>query len=381
MTDQEKALGAFLSRIADELNISPTMQEKAVSSYQSVGKWIGDGLDYDVEIMPQGSMNLGTVVRPIDDSDDGYDMDLVCLLKNGQYLTLRQIKNLVGDRLKEHAIYKEKLDKEGKRCWTMNYDGFHMDILPCVSKDGSFIKPYRTAIKLTHKNEAREYEPRYSNPYQYRLWFEDRMKDILLVEKRAFAAKAQTEIDKVPTYKIRTPLQKTIQLLKRHRDICFQQNGDDAPISIIITTLAAKAYSGETDLYEALCNILKRIPENIECRDGVYWVENPVMSEENFADKWNQIASKRTAFFNWLARARREIVDNPLACFGTDEIAKRFGDCLGEAPVNRAVKAMGNDAYTARQSGNLFINGLTGGISTTAATGSKAVKEHTFFGQ
>lgn len=92
MTDQEKALGAFLSRIADELNISHTMQEKAVSSYQSVGKWIGDGLDYDVEIMPQGSMNLGTVVRPIDDSDDGYDMDLVCLLKNGQYLTLRQIK-------------------------------------------------------------------------------------------------------------------------------------------------------------------------------------------------------------------------------------------------------------------------------------------------
>ena len=75
MTDQEKILGMLLSRIADEINITSTMQDKAVSSYTAVGKWIGDGLDYDVKIMPQGSMNLGTVIKPIDDRDD-YDMDL-----------------------------------------------------------------------------------------------------------------------------------------------------------------------------------------------------------------------------------------------------------------------------------------------------------------
>lgn len=381
MTDKERALGALLSRVADELNISQTMQEKAISSYQAVGKWIGDGLNFNVEIMPQGSMNLGTVVRPIDDSDDGYDMDLVCLLKNGQYLPLEQIKNLVGDRLKEHLVYNEKLDNEGKRCWTMNYDGFHMDILPSVPKDELFLKPFSTAIKLTNKNNEGIYEPRYSDPYQYQQWFENRMKDVLLLEKRAFAARAQTEIDKVPTYKIKTPLQKAIQLLKRHRNICFQKNNEDAPISIIITTLATKSYNGETNLYEALCNILRKMPEYIECRDGIYWVENPVMHEENFADKWNQEDSKRTAFYNWLAKAQCEIISNPLACFGIDEIAKQLSFSLGEAPINRAIKSMGNDNFIARQSGNLFVSSLTKGLSTTAISGGKVVKEHTFFGK
>lgn len=42
-------------------------------------------------------------------------------------------------------------------------------------------------------------------------------------------------------------LQRIVQILKRHRDIMF--NGDeDKPISIIITTLASRAYRGETNL-------------------------------------------------------------------------------------------------------------------------------------
>ena len=380
MTDQEKILGMLLSRIADEINITSTMQDKAVSSYTAVGKWIGDGLDYDVKIMPQGSMNLGTVIKPIDDRDD-YDMDLVCLLKNGQYLSLKDIKNLVGDRLKENATYLQKLEKEGKRCWTMQYDEFHMDILPCVPLNGYFIEPNITAIKLTHKIGDGTYVPRYSNPYAYHKWFDNRMKDILLIEKRAFAAQNKTEIDKVPTHKMRTPLQKAIQLLKRHRDICFQNVSDDAPISIIITTLAAWAYNGETNVYEALCNILERMPKYIECRDGVYWVENPAMPEENFADKWNAEPNKRTAFISWLGRARRELIDNPLACFGMDGIAEEYKKYLGERPVQRAFNAVGDKTRVARERGELTVNGLTGGLSASAKHIGYPVKDHTFWGE
>lgn len=380
MTDKEKILGTLLSSIADEINITPTMQDKAVSSYTAVGKWIGDGVDYVVKIMPQGSMNLGTVIKPIDDRDD-YDMDLVCLLKNGRYLPLKDIKNLVGDRLKENATYGQKLEKEGKRCWTMQYDVFHMDVLPCVPKDGYFIEPNSTAIKLTHKISDGMYEPRYSNPYAYHKWFDNRMKDILLLEKRAFAAQNKTEIDKVPTYKMRTPLQKAIQLLKRHRDICFQNASDYAPISIIITTLAAWSYNGETNVYEALCNILERMPQHIECRDGIYWVENPTMPEENFADKWNAVPNKRTAFMGWLGRARKELIDNPLACFGMDGIAEEYKKYLGERPVQRAFNAVGDKTRVARERGELTINGLTGGLSASTKHVGYPVKEHTFWGE
>ena len=118
MTEKEKLLGAWLSQIADELNITDTMLDKAVSSYEAVGKWLSDGIPQDVKITPQGSMNLGTVIRPISDKDE-YDVDLVCLLKNGSTLPLSYIKSVVGDRLKEHGTYQRMLEPEGKRCWTM----------------------------------------------------------------------------------------------------------------------------------------------------------------------------------------------------------------------------------------------------------------------
>lgn len=111
------------------------MIDKAVESYEAVGKWLGDGIEYDVHIIPQGSMNLGTTNKPIADEDD-YDIDLVCLLENGQDLEAKSIKNIVGNRLKENKVYREKIDSEGegKRCWKMKYNEFHMDILPCVPK-------------------------------------------------------------------------------------------------------------------------------------------------------------------------------------------------------------------------------------------------------
>lgn len=380
MTDKELMIGRILDKIADEINITPTMQEKAVKSYEAVGRWLGDGIDYDVRIMPQGSMNLGTVIKPIDDSDD-YDMDLVCLLKNGAYLSLADIKNLVGNRLKEHRTYRHMLEREGKRCWTMQYDEFHMDILPCVPKDTAFIEPYLTAIKLTHKNEDGTYDPRFSNPYAYHKWFETRMMDILIAEKRVFAAKNNTEIEKVPTYKMRTPLQKAIQLLKRHRDICFKNDSENAPISIIITTLAAWSYAGESNLFEALNNVISKMPQHIECRNGVYWIANPVMEEENFADKWALEPSKRTAFNKWLVQVRRDLLTDPINCWGIDTISEHYQKWLGTAPVERAIRAIGYETKSARQSGSLYVKGLAGGLSTSASSNSQPVKEHTFFGQ
>lgn len=380
MTDKELMIGKILDKIADEINITSTMQEKAVKSYEAVGKWLGDGIDYKIRIMPQGSMNLGTVIKPIDDRDD-YDMDLVCLLENGIHLSLADIKNLVGNRLKQHSSYCHRLEKEGKRCWTMQYDEFHMDILPCVPKDVVFIEPGLTAIKLTHKEEDGTYSPRFSDPYAYHRWFESRMSVILMAEKRMFAAKNNTEIEKVPTYKMRTPLQKAIQLLKRHRDICFKDDAENAPISIIITTLAAQSYAGEVNLFEALRNIVEKMPQHIVCRDGVYWIANPVMSEENFADKWALEPEKHTAFSRWLAQAQRDLLSDPIDCWGIDAITEQYQKWLGAAPVERAIRALGYVTKSARQSGSLYVKGLSGGLSTSASSNGQPVKEHTFFGQ
>lgn len=379
MGNREKAIGELLSKIADELNITSTMQDKAVQSYHAVGDWIGRGIDYDVKIMPQGSMNLGTIIKPIDDSDD-YDIDLVCLLEDGQQLEAEKIKEIIGDRLKNNTTYKMKMRREGKRCWTLDYEEFHMDILPCIPKDKYFVEPKFTNIKLTHKNDSGIYEFKYSNPWSYHKWFENRMLDILLTEKRILAKKNQVEIEAVPTYKIRTPLQQAIQLLKRHRDICFQENHENKPISIIITTLSALAYNGETNLYDALCQILRCMPQYIIKRNGEYWIENPVMKEENFADKWNIEPQKYLAFTKWLKQAEKEIIEDPLSAFGLDNISQKYQKSLGEAPVKRAIEKMGNITRETRESGNLYVSGLSGGLTTQVSSANTLVKGHTFYG-
>lgn len=378
MTEREKALGDLLSRIADELNITSEMHEKAVRSYETVGEWLSQ-LPYDVKILPQGSMSLGTVVRPIDDSDE-YDVDLVCLLKNGRGLSLSQIKNVVGDRLKEHGTYRQMLEDEGSRCWTLQYEQFHMDILPCIPQALYYIEPYLTSITLTHKNELGWYEDRTSNPYGYHMWFEKQMEEILHTEKTAFAARHKIEVDQVPTYKIRTPLQKVVQLLKRHRDILFQDNHDDAPISIIITTLAAKAYAGESNVYEALCNIVEKMPCYIENRNGIFWIGNPVQHEENFADKWNTEPHKRKAFEHWITQVKKDLIKEPLTMFGQDIIANKYKCCLGKQPVDRAIKGLGLSMQEKRKSGDLYMSGLTGGLVTSPSANSKPVKDHVFYG-
>lgn len=378
MTHKEQELGNLLDRIADELNITPTMMEKAIQSYQAVGEWIGDGLDYEVVIKPQGSMNLGTVIRPIDDSDD-YDMDLVCLLKDGYKLPSEQLKKKVGDRLKENRTYQKMLEKEGKRCWTMQYDEFHMDILPCSSKDKVYLPDVSTAIRLTHKLDNGLYIDKYSDPEAYHDWFVNRMTGRNLVDKSFVYAERDTEIDKVPTYKRRTTLQKAIQLLKRHRDIMFAGCGDNAPISIIITTLAAWAYNGESNVFDVLRNILSKMPEHIKQQDGMYYILNPVMEEENFADKWNENRKKADAFFSWLAAAKSDLLENPLSFAGIDAIGNELMNRLGEAPVKRALNKHGIDTKNSRSKGTLYVNGTMGGLGA-ATTSAVKVKEHTFFG-
>lgn len=379
MTDKEKALDQLYNLVADELSISDSRLDTAISSYTAVGKWLSDGID-DISIMPQGSMNLGTVVRPLSDSDD-FDIDLVSLIENGASMPAKDIKHLVGNRLKENELYRPKLESEGKRCWTLEYAGFHMDILPCVPQHYRFIKPSQTQIRLTHTKDFFHYEDRYSDPYGYHEWFVKRMEKQAQLAKTQYAERKGTTIDKVPTFRIKTPLQKSIQLLKRHRDVMFEKNGTDAPISIIITTLAAYAYNGQENVWEALTDILSGINKHIQIINNQYVIANPVIPAENFADKWNECPQKAQSFFSWLNQAKKDLVSDPLTTNGLPDLTKKLGQSLGEAPIKRAISRLGTETRTIREKGNLFLNGLMGGLSTQQTNTSKPIKDHTFYGK
>ena len=142
--------------------------------------------------------------------------------------------------------------------------------------------------------------------------------------------------------------------MKRHRDSKFNNgNNDYAPISIIITTLAAQLYQGEPDIYSALTGIISRlhayaglaeggpadwarIPSDLITRtsDGKWYISNPVNPEENFADRWHEDNHARArAFFSWVEALKEDFVDI-LAATRPEAVRKRFEAVLGASVVS-----------------------------------------------
>jgi hypothetical protein len=149
-------------------------------------------------------------------------------------------------------------------------------------------------------------EWRVSNSEGFARWFEFRMKLAKgLTERLAMEAKA-ARVDELPAYRWKSPLQRCVQLLKRHRDIRFADDPEGKPASIIITTLSAKAYRGETEIADALNTILSTMGALVN--QTLPRVPNPVNPAEDFAEKWYDPASRHldleTKFRRWLTQAQ-----------------------------------------------------------------------------
>ena len=92
-----------------------------------------------------------------------------------------------------------------------------------------------------------------SNPRGFAAWFEERTRPLALGRMRHLVERGlYSSVEIVPPYEWKTPLQQSIQILKRHRDVMFRDDPGARPISMIITNLAAHAYAEESDLWSAL---------------------------------------------------------------------------------------------------------------------------------
>lgn len=314
MSFEKETLNNLYLNISKELDISKTQFKDAETSYKAIGEWIGKQEEnFDVRIFPQGSFNLGTVIRPLNDEDE-YDIDLVCLLSSKGYdpapISAFNLKQKIRDHIMEHERYKQMITEEGKRCWKLQYENYHMDILPAIPDSVEYLN--NSLIRITNKDVYANYTYQPSNPEAYGKWFLDQANKVLDQRIREDFIKAEVEIEKIPQLSVKKPLQRVVQILKRHRDIMYESNPDNKPISCIITTLSAKAYKGETNIYDALHNIITTMEHYIE-KDhytGFVKIPNPVMPDENFADKWQTEPEKEKEFFSWLGTIKEELLEN-----------------------------------------------------------------------
>ncbi len=400
MTPQtDREFNKILESIAKTLDISPTQHKLAVERYQAVGNWLNADNStlkiFQPQIIPQGSFRLGTVIKPLTE-DEEYDVDLTCkLLISKSLITQKQLKKLVGDRLKENDDYRRMLAPEKRRCWRLQYAEvfrFHLDIVPSIPDFQTEIvllelrgvpKVIANNALCITDNETWDYATDFpkSNPEGYALWFQEQMKVEFQRKRMLLAESLNMSVDEVPEFDVKTPLQRVVQLLKRHRDIRYGKDLDK-PISIIITTLSALAYENESDVLVALQNVLNRMDDYIE-RDisGNYLIKNPVNPLENFADKWNENPRKATLFFEWLEEARSDFKMLALKKGeGLLEVSKPLKRYFGEGIVTMAFNDVAAQTLKEREENKLFMAAGTGILSTQNAPKSIPIPQHRNYG-
>jgi hypothetical protein len=335
MTDPTR--NRIINELAESIDIPDTAYQTAERRYKDLGDWFGrpeSGCkSFNPHIYSQGSFRLGTVNKPVDSNGD-YDLDVGCRLRSGitkATHTQAQLKSLVGVELEAYRIARQVQEKveEKHRCWRLKYADsiqFHIDTVPSIPEAeqdrrlileamvrgganqqlAEAVAKHTGAITDNRNANYRLISPtwRISNSEGYSIWFESRMRQAQkLLENRAIQARAK--LDELPTYRWKSPLQRCVQLLKRHRDIMFKDDPDGKPISIIITTLGGEAYTGEVEIADALDRILAEMGNKV--RPSKPKVPNPVNPAEDFADKWYQEPRLEENFRNWLTQAQTDI--------------------------------------------------------------------------
>jgi hypothetical protein len=370
-------ISGLLERAAATLDLPAELEEESERQYHLVGHFLSDQAAIaDWEIYPQGSVRLGTVVRPIVGSG-GFDLDMVCKICISQASTTQaELKDRVGEALGNYINLCSHLPgaptacKPSRRAWTLYYPSdFHMDVLPAIPDEDAL----PTGIRLTDK-DLREWQR--SDPIAYADWFRGQMQLEFERKRRALAAEMRKSVEDVPEFLVRTTLQRVVQILKRHRDVYFLDDLDDRPPSILITTLAARAYQGEDDLLGAVLSTVACMPSHITVDEaGRECVMSPV-ADENFADKWNDYPDRKAKLYDWLRQVTVDLEDAQ-GRRGFQAVVDRLGQSLGEEPMVKAARSLGVDT---RKLGDARTLSVAGAAATLTRGGGTQIRPHRFYG-
>jgi hypothetical protein len=379
-------LVGFLERLCQSLELSEAQYQLAKERYEGVSAWIAAAdseLLRSIVIYLQGSTALGTTVKPI--ARNEHDVDLIAHVPvAGTWIEPARLKRMIGDRLRASGHYAPLLE-EKPRCWRLNYaNEFHLDITP------SILNPEcHRGGELVPDRALRRWTP--SNPKGYRSEFDRRAKLAPAIRLMETVNKGmRADIEPYPgTAGFKGVLRRVVQITKRHRDHHFARRDSClAPISIILTTLAAQSYehcvmrSAFASEFDLLCEVIRQMPAFVEKRviagRAQWFVMNETTTGENFAEKWNEDPRRAEAFWSWHPRALADI-ENLANLEGLDGITKSLRESFGSAPANDSLAGLASDVSSARQGGRLAV-APTVALVTGTAPRTTVVRPNTFFG-
>jgi hypothetical protein len=216
-----------------------------------------------------------------------------------------------------------------------------------------------------------------TNPQDYADWFEDRCVQVIAFSEKYARAQVDPVPEKEPVH-AKPTLKRSVQLLKRWRDVEYQGRPELAPPSIILTTLAGHLYRGEAACSDAIQTILDGIVAMIE-RGQRICLTNPAHRDENICEKWDRNAASYRDFI-YAVTAFRDRWQRLRAATGLWQIEEELSELFDERPVKWAVKELVERRIVApRERKALGVQRGTGVIIPASAS-SLPLRSNTFFG-
>lgn len=361
----------LLDKMAEEVQLDSTRQDRMKSSYEAVKKWIEEDelffKPYSYDIYPHGSVRILTTVKPI--GKDEFDLDIAIHLKSDTPHTPQRIYNELKRRLQEHERYRSMMELKN-RCIRLNYAGdYHMDILPGI-QESEF---EHNKIKVPDRELGHWVS---SNPKGYAEWFIGKANSvkISLLEKALRAENLPAD-----NFKNKKPLQRAVQLIKRYRDIFFQKNDTYRTSSVILTTIAGQYYQGEESIFDTIDHTIDTIRRNVTQTPIRLKILNPVNPAENFTDKWDddpQYYEEFKKFINHLYNEWQKLKKEHGVIEEGNVMKGLFGkDIFLKAQINQT-----GIIEDLRKSKELGAARDTGVLSSLGSASTAKIKSNTFYG-
>ncbi len=376
------ALDALLELICARIQLSESQDQAARQHYGAVASWLSrEGSPvrlFNPHIFPQGSQRLGTTTRPLRKNE--FDLDAICRLDIRTPSHPGAVYRLIWDRIAANEIYRPMM-KRLPRCIRLEYSGdFHLDIAPAVpdlEAGGTclFVPDLDADLALDHPRND-NWKP--TNPQGHGDWFDDQCRQEMVVVNKYARAQVDPVPEKEPIH-AKPALKRSVQLIKRWRDVEYKDRSSLTPPSIILTTLSGHLYGRQSLCTDALRTILDKTVQWIESGRPIR-LTNPAHDGENICEKWdNDPDSYRDFCFS--VTAFRDRWHRLLATRGIHEIEEQLSELFDEAPVQWAINKFAESRVVKpREDRLLRVDRGTGGVSMTSAASSLAIPPNTFFG-
>tara|TARA_R110001592_G_scaffold49685_5_gene154667 strand:- start:2222 stop:3529 length:1308 start_codon:yes stop_codon:yes gene_type:complete len=403
----------LLANTAISLQLSNTNRRKAIQRYATMQEHIereGSSLKDFVELFyPQGSMAIGATIASKLKNDE-FDVDIIIQTKFDHDIKPQEILDLLYASIKgDKGSRYYDMTVRNSRCVTVHYaDGMHVDFTPSVLLAG---QAPRVSNIFHHKPEDHPSEQKsiIANPFGFAEWFKEwtkpdvefaRLYESMAVdyEMRVLMEKADSEDLPEDDIAMKSMAVVALQLLKRWRNVKYDEREGRQPPSVMMAKLVADAAGNTTSLSKELLFQAENLQAQILMAHDVgrtIEVMNPACPYEDcFTDRWPGDLKTQAIFLGDLDELVSKLKSIVYDDLDLSEMQTLMSDLFGENPTLNVFKNFNerighsystDSSFTNTKSGSLDLvaSGLLGsGIASEAKAASniQKAKPNTFFG-